>query len=297
MSQESKIDKFLPAIIIGSGILIMAIIYLVTNLFSNDELSIDNSSTTNSAFNAPNLSDNSTAKAEYESRLSRAIPNSQPSSNKAEVSFDDFLTQNKTEVKDSTLVDNISSPKPIQTTSTEKRNPPRNEEKVKQQDSPEIPEFYTLTVEPESNELIEESIIKLNAVIYKDQSVQEGDRIELRIIEANTEYAITKNSFVYGIVSFEGNRVLVAVNQLPTTQGYIPINAQVLDGSDHSPGIHTPGSIEQQEARDNARTTKQTIQPNVPGLGRVSIGDRKLQNPKRLLYNNHPVIIIPLADE
>ena len=114
--------------------------------------------------------------------------------------------------------------------------------------------FYDLMV----NERVEEQDNSVAAVIHQTQIVVAGSTVKLRLL--NDIYVggmlIPENSFVYGSASLEEDRLLIKIETIRYKNNLLPVKLSVYD-MDGLAGIHIPGSISRDVAK---QSTDQTIQ-------------------------------------
>jgi conjugative transposon TraM protein len=110
--------------------------------------------------------------------------------------------------------------------------------------------FYSID-EPEN----ESSAIQntITAVIPEDQTLVAGATITLRLTEDAVINGITipRDNPVYGLVSINGDRMGVTISSIRYRQGIYPVSLQVYD-MDGLPGIHIPGAITRDVAKESA---------------------------------------------
>jgi hypothetical protein len=91
------------------------------------------------------------------------------------------------------------------------------------------------------------------AVIPEDQTLVAGATITLRLTQDAVISGITvpRDNPVYGLVSISGDRLLVTITSIRYRQGIYPVSLQVYD-LDGLPGIHIPGAITRDVAKESA---------------------------------------------
>lgn len=114
---------------------------------------------------------------------------------------------------------------------------------------------------------LEESAVSLSkqkpairAVVHEDQIVQDGSTIKLRIVE-NTYIGgleIPANTFIYGICSVTDERLNIELDRLVCNNAIYPIKLTAYD-MDGIPGIHVPGAITRDAAKEGLDRTMQTL--------------------------------------
>jgi hypothetical protein len=93
----------------------------------------------------------------------------------------------------------------------------------------------------------------LAAVIPEDQTLVAGATITLRLTQDAVINGITipRDNPVYGVVSISGDRMGVTVSSIRYRQSIYPVSLQVYD-MDGLPGIHIPGAITRDVAKESA---------------------------------------------
>jgi|GEM_PF-6836067 len=83
--------------------------------------------------------------------------------------------------------------------------------------------------------------ISLRAMIHGSQTITQGDRVKLRLLESITlsGQSIPANTFLFAQSSFNGNRVSLVVHSIPIGGKLIPIEFKAYD-LDGAPGIAAP---------------------------------------------------------
>ncbi len=105
----------------------------------------------------------------------------------------------------------------------------------------------------------------IKAVVHQEQTLVSGSTIKLRLTcdIYIAETLIPKDSFVYGTVSVNGERLMVDIASIRLNNSLFPVKLSVYD-LDGQPGIYIPGSISRNVA-------KQSISQDVQGLSLGSI--------------------------
>ncbi|MBE9462065.1 conjugative transposon protein TraM [Dyadobacter subterraneus] len=120
--------------------------------------------------------------------------------------------------------------------------------------------FFSLdeSVSPSENNAIK-------AVVHQEQSLVTGSVIKLRltadIYVAGT--LIPKDTFIYGTVTVNGERLLVEISSIRLNISLFPVKLSVYD-LDGQPGIYIPGSISRSVA-------KQSVSQDIQGISLGSI--------------------------
>ena len=110
--------------------------------------------------------------------------------------------------------------------------------------------FYSID-EPEKTDPAVQNTVA--AVIPEDQTLVAGATITLRLTQDAVINGITipRDNPVYGVVSISGDRMGVTVSSIRYRQGIYPVSLQVYD-MDGLPGIHIPGAITRDVAKESA---------------------------------------------
>lgn len=101
----------------------------------------------------------------------------------------------------------------------------------------------------------------VEAVIHETQTVVTGSTIKLRImtdIYVNG-VLVTKGSFVWGIASLDGERLQIQIPNIRSGNNLLPVSLAVYD-IDGLPGIHIPGSISRDVAKQSADQALQSVE-------------------------------------
>jgi hypothetical protein len=114
----------------------------------------------------------------------------------------------------------------------------------------EMEGFYSID-EPEKVDPIAQNAI--TAVIPEDQTLVAGATITLRLTQDAVIGGITipRDNPVYGLIAMNGDRMGVTVSSIRFRQGIYPVSLQVYD-MDGLPGIHIPGAITRDVAKESA---------------------------------------------
>jgi conjugative transposon TraM protein len=110
--------------------------------------------------------------------------------------------------------------------------------------------FYSID-DPDQEEPAVQNMIA--AVIPEDQTLVAGATITLRLTQDAVINGITihRDNPVYGLVNINGDRMGVTVSSIRYKQGIYPVSLQVYD-MDGLPGIHVPGAITRDVAKESA---------------------------------------------
>jgi conjugative transposon TraM protein len=95
-----------------------------------------------------------------------------------------------------------------------------------------------------------EDLGTIRAVIYQDQQIVDGGRVQLRLLEPVTirEVRIPANTLIYGVGSFGAERVTITVSSLQYEGRIFPIKLMVHD-MDGMPGVFVPNVLAAQEGK------------------------------------------------
>jgi conjugative transposon TraM protein len=140
----------------------------------------------------------------------------------------------------------ITSPAPAAAVSDVAANPCEDEDTGYQ----EADGFYSIDVSDQANLANQNTMA---AVIPEDQTLVAGATITLRLRQDAVINGITipRDNPVYGLVSIKGDRMGVAISSIRYRQGIYPVSLQVYD-MDGLPGIHIPGGITRDVAKESA---------------------------------------------
>jgi conjugative transposon TraM protein len=110
--------------------------------------------------------------------------------------------------------------------------------------------FYSIDEPDEANSANQNTIA---AVIPEDQTLVAGATITLRLTQDAVINGITipRENPVYGVVSINGDRMGVTISSIRFRLGIYPVSLQVYD-MDGLPGIHIPGAITRDVAKESA---------------------------------------------
>jgi conjugative transposon TraM protein len=126
-------------------------------------------------------------------------------------------------------------------------NPPAEPDSVEYQDGGG---FYSIDESEKPDPSLQNTIA---AVIPEDQTLVPGATITLRLTQDAVINGITipRDNPVYGLVSMNGDRMGVAISSIRYRQGIYPVSLLVYD-LDGLPGIHIPGAITRDVAKESA---------------------------------------------
>ncbi len=104
----------------------------------------------------------------------------------------------------------------------------------------------------------------LKAVIDQKQKFRTGDKIQLRILETGfyQDYAIPKNTLLYGICSISSNRLYISIASINLNGKVMPSSLSVYD-LDGIPGIYIDGAYQD--------ATKQAINQGLADAGNLGL--------------------------
>ncbi|WP_276502894.1 conjugative transposon protein TraM [Terrimonas pollutisoli] len=109
--------------------------------------------------------------------------------------------------------------------------------------------FYGLNEESEANE----GNNAIEAVVHENQTLVNGAVVKLRLL--NDIYIngslIPKGNFVFGITSLNDERLQIEINSIRCDQSLFTVKLEVYD-MDGLPGIHIPGAITRDVAKQSA---------------------------------------------
>lgn len=105
----------------------------------------------------------------------------------------------------------------------------------------------------------------LVAVVHEKQTVTAGSTVKLRLTgEAFLSgVLLAKDSFVYGVASLQGERLLISVQGIRSQSALIPVALSVYD-MDGLPGIRIPGGFKQDAAQESTERALGGIGLQVP---------------------------------
>lgn len=104
----------------------------------------------------------------------------------------------------------------------------------------------------------------IDACIYGNQTVMDGQSVRLRILEAIQagDMILPKSSLITGICKIEGERLSIGVNSLEYNGMILPVSLTVYD-TDGQEGIFIPNSLEISAAKDIAANMGQSLGTSV----------------------------------
>lgn len=130
----------------------------------------------------------------------------------------------------------------------------------------------------------------VNAVVHSRQEVYEGATVKLRLTSGCTFQGvnIAKNTFIYGIVSLNNERVQISIVSIPQGENIIPVHLSAFD-KDGIEGVYIPGLTMHEAKKESvdAAISEATTRLNVPVVGSV---------PLHVARNRNNVITAILTD-
>jgi conjugative transposon TraM protein len=143
-----------------------------------------------------------------------------------------------------------SEENPISSLNTKLRNQADSDERSKGNS------FYSLE-EPASTDFLKNAIA---AVIHNTQTIVNGSTVKLRLVGAVfiNGVQIPKNTFLFGLASLKGERLLVKINSIQYNNSLFPVDLNVFD-LDGISGIYIPGAINRDVAKATADRSVQTL--------------------------------------
>ena len=111
------------------------------------------------------------------------------------------------------------------------------------------------------------------AVVHGDQTVKVGSTLKMHLLQDMTinGTVIPKNSFIYGTVSFTGERMTVKVSSVRLSNSIYPVNLDVYD-RDGILGIYVPGNINAEAKGDMTEAGITEVNPT--GVGFIGSATR-----------------------
>ena len=105
------------------------------------------------------------------------------------------------------------------------------------------------------------------AVVHGDQTVTAGSTLKMHLLQDMNinGMSVPKNTFVYGTVSFSGERMTVKVSSLRLSNSIYPVNLDVYD-RDGILGIHVPGNIKAEAKGDVTEAGVGEVNPTGTGI-------------------------------
>jgi conjugative transposon TraM protein len=103
----------------------------------------------------------------------------------------------------------------------------------------------------------------IETVIHETQILVDGSIVKMRLLEDITVNGVTipRGNFVFGIASLDGERLHIDINSIRKDNALFPVKLTVFD-LDGMEGIHIPGAITRDVAKQSAENSLQNIQMN-----------------------------------
>jgi len=103
--------------------------------------------------------------------------------------------------------------------------------------------------------------IAVGATVHQSQTLVDGAVIKFRLSDEIfiNGVAVPKGTFVYGIVSLNGERLECEINSIRFNNGLFPVKLQVYD-MDGLPGIYIPGAITRDVAKSSVHNAAQMLE-------------------------------------
>ncbi len=158
-------------------------------------------------------------------------------------------------------------------------------------------EFFAYEPNPIASFKVEESNLKTDDFImvevHGEQTVKTDSRLELRLaVDAliNGD-SISRNSLVYGFVSFKANRVFINITNINNK----PVDLKAFDLLDGNEGIYVQNSFTAEAGREVIDDIVQDINiAGVPQVGGIKqVFRRNNRNVKVTVYNQYQLILKP----
>lgn len=110
--------------------------------------------------------------------------------------------------------------------------------------------LYAADQKGQQEAALTEDLGTIRAVIYQDQQIVDGGRVQLRLLEPVTvrNIRIPANTLVYGVGSFGAERVAIGISNLQYEGRIFPIKLTVHD-MDGMPGVFVPNVLAAQEGK------------------------------------------------
>ena len=158
-----------------------------------------------------------------------------------------------------------------------------------------------------------EDLGTIRAVIYQDQPIVDGGRVQLRLLEPVTVRGmkIPANTIIYGVGNFGAERVGISINSLQYEGRIFPIKLTVHD-MDGMPGVFVPNVLAAQEGKQllgqavgganynlNGTATSARAAATMAGISAAQAGlsgargvlQRKITQQKATLKGNYYVLL------
>ncbi len=177
--------------------------------------------------------------------------------------------------------------------------------------------FYGLySADPKGSQeaALSDDLGTIRAVIYQNQQITDGGRVQLRLLEPVTVRGlrIPANTLIYGVGSFGAERVTIGITSLQYDGRIFPIKLAVHD-MDGMPGVYVPNVLAAQEGKhllsqavgganynlSGSGTTNAKAAATLAGLAAAQAGlsgargvlQRKIAQQKATLKGNYYVLL------
>jgi hypothetical protein len=153
--------------------------------------------------------------------------------------------------------------------------------------------FFAASPKPNDISIIGNTDVTIYAVTDGDQVVQANSRLRMRLTNTATinGKVITKNTPVFGFISFQPNRALIEIENID----HHPTKLKAFDVQDGSEGIYVENNFREEVGTEVLNDIMQDINiPSVPQVGGVTkVLRRKNRNVKVTVLNNYKLILKP----
>jgi conjugative transposon TraM protein len=101
----------------------------------------------------------------------------------------------------------------------------------------------------------------IEAVVHENQTLISGSIIKLRLLNdiSVDGNIISKDNFVFGMVSLNGERLQVEISSIRVAHSLFPVKLQVYD-MDGLPGIYIPGAVTRDVAKESLNNATQMME-------------------------------------
>ena len=151
--------------------------------------------------------------------------------------------------------------------------------------------FFAATPKPNAFSNVGTTDKSIYAVVDGDQTVKANSRLRMRLTKAATinNKKMPKNTFVFGFISFQPNRVLIQIENI----SYHPTKLKAFDLQDGSEGIYIENNFRAEATNEVLGELIGDINiPSVPQVGGITkILKRNNRNLKVTVLNNHSLIL------
>ena len=138
----------------------------------------------------------------------------------------------------------------------------------------------------------------IQAQVHGKQTLVNGSTLKMSLLQEVqlAGYTVKKNSFLYGIVSLQGDRLQVKINGIRVGQSILPIDLDLYD-LDGLAGIYIPGSISKESLKGSMDRSIQSVGLNDldPSIGAKAL-DAGLEAAKNLISQKTKLIKVTLKD-